>query len=99
MHLVTIFTDKGPYLNSVPFIVEYCISGYLTQMVELSSAQLQIHVFQLHDDGPSAEELDDEELAAANHWILPSSDFAGMWESLIFDRDIKAQVSEWKPFY
>jgi hypothetical protein len=47
---------------------------------------------QLHDDGPGTEELDDEELAAANHWLLPSTDFDGMWDSLVFDDDIKGNV-------
>ena len=42
-------------------------------------------MYQLHDDGPGTEELDDEELAAANHWLLPSTDFHGMWDSLVFD--------------
>lgn len=49
-------------------------------------------MYQLHEDGPAQEELDDEDLAAANHWLLPSSDFKGLWESLIFDSSIKQQV-------
>ena len=28
-------------------------------------------MFQLHDDGPATEELE-EDIAAANHWLLPS---------------------------
>lgn len=63
------------------------------QMIDLSEHNLQISIFQLHEDGPAAEELEgDEELAAANHWLLPSKDFSGLWENLVFDRDIKAQV-------
>ena len=49
-------------------------------------------MYQLHDDGPGTEELDDEELSAANHWLLPSTDFDGMWDSLVFDDDIKGNV-------
>ena len=49
-------------------------------------------MYQLQEDGPGQEELDDEDLAAANHWLLPSSDFAGLWNSLVFDSDVKSQV-------
>jgi len=28
-------------------------------------------VFQLHEDGPASEELE-EEISAASHWLLPS---------------------------
>lgn len=57
----------------------------------LKNCKLAIHVFQLHDDGPATEELE-EDIAAANHWLLPSDDFHGIWESLIFDSDVKAQL-------
>ncbi|XP_052269478.1 pachytene checkpoint protein 2 homolog isoform X2 [Dreissena polymorpha] len=50
------------------------------------------HIYQLHEDGPGTEELDDEDLAAANHWILPSREFHGLWESLVFDEDIKTKL-------
>lgn len=36
----------------------------------LKNSKLAIHVFQLHDDGPATEELE-EDIAAANHWLLP----------------------------
>ena len=61
-------------------------------MLDLSECKLAIHVYQLQEDGPGQEELDDEDLAAANHWLLPSSDFAGLWNSLVFDSDVKSQV-------
>ena len=49
-------------------------------------------MYQLQEDGPGQEELDDKDLAAANHWLPPSSDFAGLWNSLVFDSDVKSQV-------
>ena len=37
------------------------------------SVKLVIHVFQLHEDGPAAEELDAScDVSAANHWMLPN---------------------------
>lgn len=64
------------------------------QTIDLCSKNLKLHVFQLQEDGPGMEELDDEDLAAASHWLLPSSDFDGLWESLVFDEEIKARVCE-----
>ncbi len=67
----------------------YCI---WLQVLDLSECALNIHVYQLQEDGPGQEELDDEDLAAANHWLLPSADFSGLWDSLVFDSSVKAQV-------
>ncbi|XP_053401718.1 pachytene checkpoint protein 2 homolog isoform X1 [Mercenaria mercenaria] len=62
------------------------------ESIDLSVATLHYHVFQLQEGGPGMEELEDEDLAAASHWILPSRDFDGMWESLVFDEDIKTKL-------
>ena len=53
---------------------------------------MEIHVYQLHTDGAGAEELDEENMIAASHWLLPSSDFHGMWDSLVYDEPIKMRV-------
>ena len=43
------------------------------EMVEFSTTKLMIHVFQLHEDGPAAEELDSScDTSAASHWMLPN---------------------------
>ena len=45
------------------------------QLVDFSSMRVQVHVFQLHDDGPAAEELDEDcDVSSANHWMLPSGE-------------------------
>lgn len=53
---------------------------------------LSLHIYTLHEEGPGLEELDDEELAAANHWLLPALEFEGVWENLVFDSSIKSQL-------
>lgn len=35
---------------------------------------------------------EDEELAVFHEWQLPSRDFAGLWESLVFDSSIKQRL-------
>lgn len=60
--------------------------------ISLAFAHLYYHIYRLVDDEPSTEEIGEEELSAANHWILPSKEFHGMWENLIYDTDIKSQL-------
>ncbi|KAL4234081.1 Pachytene checkpoint protein 2 [Mactra antiquata] len=63
------------------------------ETIDLKCCKLRYHVYQLQEDGPEIEELDeDEDLAAAQHWLLPSRDFDGMWESLVFEEDIKNKL-------
>ena len=36
--------------------------------------RLLLHVFQLHEEGPAQEEVEDEsDVSAANNWLLPNS--------------------------
>ncbi|KAG1678821.1 Pachytene checkpoint protein 2 [Nymphon striatum] len=60
----------------------------------LDETMVRYHIYRLDEDGPAAEDLDgdndaNEQLAAANHWLLPSKDFHGLWENLIYDSGIK----------
>lgn len=64
--------------------------------LDLKINQLCIYIFTLNDDGPSTLNLDEEEeLSAANHWLLPAADFHGIWESLIYDEGIKTQLLDY----
>lgn len=62
------------------------------ETLDLRHSTLNYHVYQLQEGGPGLEELGDEDLAAASHWIMPSRDFDGLWESLVFDEDIKTKL-------
>lgn len=47
----------------------------LIQPLDLKSCSVSIHIFTLNEEGPSTLALEeDEELSAANHWILPTGD-------------------------
>ncbi|XP_077432796.1 pachytene checkpoint protein 2 homolog isoform X1 [Vanacampus margaritifer] len=64
-----------------------------TQPIDLTSCTLSFHIFTLNEDGPSTLSLEeDEELSAANHWLLPAADFHGIWESLVYDSGVKTQL-------
>lgn len=99
MYEATVYGDTTFMEFTDGFLTEHVksVSVCDTEMVSkdrqgnLKNCKFSIHVFQLHDDGPATEELE-EDIAAANHWLLPSEDFHGIWDSLIFDSDVKAQL-------
>ncbi|KAJ8415829.1 hypothetical protein AAFF_G00403860 [Aldrovandia affinis] len=65
------------------------------QPIDLKSCCLSIHIFILNDDGPSTLNLEEEELSAANHWLLPAAEFHGIWESLIYEDGVKTQLLDY----
>lgn len=57
------------------FLYSMWLTVSSTQPLDLEKCCLSIHVFALSDDGPSTLTLEeDEELSAANHWLLPAGD-------------------------
>ncbi|KAF6037328.1 TRIP13 [Bugula neritina] len=61
-----------------------------------SQRVLKIHVYQCHQEGPGAEEIDDQEdVSAATHWLLPAAEMEGLWENLIFDSEIKNNLLQY----
>nr|XP_020670633.1 pachytene checkpoint protein 2 homolog isoform X2 [Pogona vitticeps] len=67
------------------------------QPISLSRCSLSIHIFHLNEEGPRAENLDeeDEAIVAANHWVLPAVEFHGLWDSLVYDAQIKADLLDY----
>ena len=61
----------------------------------LPSVSITYHVYKLVTLGPETEEIcqeGEEEIPAAQHWVLPNSEFQGVWENLIYDTDIKNEL-------
>jgi hypothetical protein len=53
------------------------------------------HIFELNDEGEDTEYMDsaeDDMDPTSHHWILPSVTFEGLWDSLIFEDDLRSQV-------
>uniref|UniRef100_A0A3Q3M7G7 Pachytene checkpoint protein 2 homolog n=1 Tax=Mastacembelus armatus TaxID=205130 RepID=A0A3Q3M7G7_9TELE len=68
----------------------------VTQPLDLKSCSISVHIFALNEDGPSTLSLeDDEELSAANHWLLPAAEFNGIWESLVYESGVKTQLLDY----
>ncbi|XP_034272263.1 pachytene checkpoint protein 2 homolog [Pantherophis guttatus] len=64
------------------------------QPISLNKCKLLIHIFHLNEEGSTTENLDaeDEHIVAANHWLLPTVEFHRLWESLIYDAEIKSDL-------
>jgi hypothetical protein len=60
---------------------------------------LQVHIFQLSDIDPEADVIEapdgeESEMSPCTQFVLPRRDFAGNWDSLIFDTNIKDKLVE-----
>ena len=66
-----------------------------TATSHLPSLSIVYRCYKLQTSGPETEEIcqdGEEEIPAAQHWILPNVEFQGMWENLIYDTDIKREL-------
>jgi len=92
-----IYTDfagqSDIFTNNIDHIVISESSNSNSVSIDKSKVKMMIHVYTLNTEGAASEEIEEEEdISAANHWILPSSEFEGLWENLIFDHDVKQQL-------
>ncbi|XP_063113984.1 pachytene checkpoint protein 2 homolog isoform X1 [Cavia porcellus] len=67
------------------------------QPIDLSACTIALHIFQLNEDGPSSENLEEEteNIIAANHWVLPAAEFHGLWDSLVYDVEVKSHLLDY----
>lgn len=68
-----------------------------TKHVDVNGVIMDFHIFTLDCEGPGMEEMEDgdDDIPAAQHWMLPSQDFHGLWESLVYDDQIKQQLMDY----
>uniref|UniRef100_A0A7N9IC68 Pachytene checkpoint protein 2 homolog n=1 Tax=Macaca fascicularis TaxID=9541 RepID=A0A7N9IC68_MACFA len=68
-----------------------------SQPIDLSACTVALHIFQLNEDGPSSENLEEEteNIIAANHWVLPAAEFHGLWDSLVYDVEVKSHLLDY----
>ncbi|NXP99621.1 PCH2 protein, partial [Vidua macroura] len=67
------------------------------QPIDLSTNSLSLHIFHLNEEGPTSENLEEEndDITAAHHWVLPAAEFHGLWESLIYDTEVKSNLLDY----
>uniref|UniRef100_A0A674GDF4 Pachytene checkpoint protein 2 homolog n=1 Tax=Taeniopygia guttata TaxID=59729 RepID=A0A674GDF4_TAEGU len=67
------------------------------QPIDLSTRSLSLHIFHLNEEGPTSENLEEEneDITAAHHWMLPAAEFHGLWESLIYDTEVKSNLLDY----
>ncbi|XP_026470288.1 pachytene checkpoint protein 2 homolog [Ctenocephalides felis] len=78
--------------------ITICNENKLSGNTPITDNNIIYHVYRLDEAGSQAETIEDydddtgSELSTANHWVLPSVDFHGLWESLIYEIDIKENL-------
>uniref|UniRef100_A0A2I3S872 Pachytene checkpoint protein 2 homolog n=1 Tax=Pan troglodytes TaxID=9598 RepID=A0A2I3S872_PANTR len=76
-----------------------------SQPIDLSACTVALHIFQLNEDGPSSENLEEEteNLIASNHWVLPAALFLFLYQlldyvmaTLLFsDKNVNSNLITW----
>ena len=64
-------------------------------MVHLPTAKINYKVYKLNSRQEEMEDIcldEEEEISAAQHWILPNQEFQGVWENLVYDTNIKQDL-------
>jgi len=79
-------------IDSITFYNDSNNDGLISVNDQVSTHMF--HIFMLEECGPELQELDDkeDEVPAATHWQLPSAEFHGLWDTLIYDSDVKKQL-------
>ena len=53
---------------------------------------LNVHVFQLNEEGAADDDETEDNVSIYREWLLPSREFHNLWESLLYEEDIKARL-------
>ncbi|XP_075981543.1 pachytene checkpoint 2 protein [Anticarsia gemmatalis] len=73
-------------------MITFCDIEHDTEVL-VTEADLIYHIYKLDSFGAETDTMTDtstgEEFAAADMWALPSKEFHGLWESLIYDTKLK----------
>lgn len=51
-----------------------------------------MHVFQLNEEGAADDDETEDNVSIYREWLLPSREFHNLWESLLYEEDIKARL-------
>ncbi|CAH4032459.1 unnamed protein product [Pieris brassicae] len=86
---------EGQELKSHVFSVTFCNIGHDTE-VTMTDCEIIYHVYTLNTFGSQTDTMTDEssgeDIHAADVWALPTQEFHGLWESLIYDSKLKEET-------
>ncbi|XP_076063149.1 pachytene checkpoint 2 protein isoform X2 [Oratosquilla oratoria] len=92
----TITEFSNPALKEHIHVIKVCEldDSSETTTIHVNFARLHFYVYHMENGGPDVEELDGDgnDSPAATQWLLPSTDFYNLWETLIYDEDIKGKL-------
>ncbi|EJD54036.1 P-loop containing nucleoside triphosphate hydrolase protein [Auricularia subglabra TFB-10046 SS5] len=74
-------------------------SSYPGTTISLEQAQMEIHIYAINNDNPfdGQEAINEggEDVMAANSCELPNAAWEGLWETLVYDEDIKSRLLDY----
>ena len=76
--------------SAIPFQIHP--RSYHTLMLQV---QLEIHVFQLSEEGPADDDEPEDDVSTYRDWLLPALEFHSLWDSLIYEGDIKSRLLQY----
>ncbi|EIE24011.1 AAA-domain-containing protein [Coccomyxa subellipsoidea C-169] len=53
---------------------------------------LNVHVFQLSEEGPADDDETEDNVSVYREWMLPAREFHNLWDSLLYEEDIKGRL-------
>ena len=56
---------------------------------------LEIHVFQLSEEGAADDDEPEDDVSTYRDWLLPAQEFHNLWDSLVYEDDIKARLLQY----
>ncbi|KAI8056820.1 P-loop containing nucleoside triphosphate hydrolase protein [Syncephalis plumigaleata] len=92
---LTDFKDNELLVQHVEFISIESITEVEDTLSTTSDTHLQLHVYQLNEDDepdPELEDISGDETVLFQQWTLPAAALQGLWESLVYDEDIKEKL-------
>ena len=83
------------HVESVVFCPKEEVVNEEASMIHLPTAKINYKVYKLNRRKAEVEDIcldEEEEVSAAQHWVLPNQEFQGMWENLVYDTSIKTDL-------
>eukprot|EP00249_Psilotum_nudum_P036438 c731_g1_i1 orf=200-1618(+) len=99
---IVVLEEDGPYLLENVQSIHICDTDNQSSGLDGQTCSnkvflfwqviLNVHVYQLNDEGPGEEMDNSENIASFHDWVLPSREFHGLWDSLIYDTGLKQRL-------